>query len=113
LTIKSSNVEFIRWGIGPYWGEDVTTAATERQILVKITDYVRRSLLDDTDVTAELTETTPLLQLGILNSRNTGRLLAYIHEEFDVSVPPTRITGQHFADLGSITALVAELKAEG
>lgn len=90
----------------------MTTAVTEGEILLKITEYVRRSFLDDDgDGSTELTETTPLLQLGILNSRNTGRLLAYIHEEFGVSVPPTRITGKHFSDLESITALVTELLA--
>ncbi|MEO6083084.1 MAG: acyl carrier protein [Umezawaea sp.] len=89
----------------------MTTAVTEGQILVKLNDYVRRSFLDETEDASELTETTPLLQLGILNSRNTGRLLAYIHEEFGISVPPTMITGKHFADLGSISAMVSELNA--
>lgn len=89
----------------------MTTAVTEGEILLKITEYVRQSFLDDADGGTELTGTTPLLQLGILNSRNTGRLLAYINEEFGVSVPPTRITGKHFGDLESITALVTELLA--
>ena len=87
----------------------MTTAVTEAEILLKITEYVRQSFLDGTDGGIELTATTPLLQLGILNSRNTGRLLAYVHEEFRVSVPPTRITGKYFTDLESITALVIEL----
>lgn len=89
----------------------MTTAVTEGEILLKITEYVRQSFLEEADGGSELTETTPLLQLGILNSRNTGRLLAFILEEFGVSVPPTRITGKHFADLASITALVTELLA--
>lgn len=90
----------------------MTTAVTEEEILLKITEYVRNSFLDEADAGSDLTESTPLLQLGILNSRNTGRLLAYINEEFGVSVPPTRITGKHFADLGSITALVTDLLAD-
>lgn len=90
----------------------MTTAVTEEEILLKITEYVRQNFLGGTDVGAELNGTTPLLQLGILNSRNTGRLLAYIHEEFRVSVPPTRITGKYFTDLESITALVTELLAD-
>lgn len=89
----------------------MTTAVTEGEILLKITEYVRQSFLGENDGDSELTESTPLLQLGILNSRNTGRLLAYIHEEFGVSVPPTRITGKYFADLSSITVLVTELLA--
>jgi clorobiocin biosynthesis protein CloN5 len=131
LTRKSSNVEFntrrtlctgeVSPGFPPAEAqgpradpeeEYVTTAVTEGEILLKITEYVRQSFLDETDGGSELTETTPLLQLGILNSRNTGRLLAYILEEFGVPVPPTRITGKHFADLGSITSLVTELLAD-
>ncbi|GAA1377303.1 phosphopantetheine-binding protein [Streptomyces beijiangensis] len=86
-----------------------TAAVTEDQILLKITEYVGKTFLDETEESSELTESTPLLQLGILNSRNTGRLLAYIYEEFGITVPPTQITGKHFANLASITALVAEL----
>lgn len=88
-----------------------TIRLAEEQILQKIAQYVGANLLEGTGSPTELSGGTPLLQLGILNSRNTGRLLAYIHEEFDVSVPPIRITGKHFADLDSITALVAELLA--
>ncbi|MFE1886710.1 phosphopantetheine-binding protein [Streptomyces diastatochromogenes] len=86
-----------------------TVPAAESQVLLKLTEYVRRTFLEDGDGGSDLTETTPLLQLGILNSRNTGQLLAYIHEEFGVSVPPARITGKYFADLDSISALVSEL----
>lgn len=90
----------------------MTTAVSEGEILLKITEYVRQNFLDDIDGDSQLDGTTPLLQLGILNSRNTGRLLAYIHEEFGVSVPPTRITGKYFGDLESISGLVAELLAD-
>ncbi|MBV2156576.1 acyl carrier protein [Kitasatospora sp. SUK 42] len=90
----------------------MTIAVTEGEILLKLTEYVGRNLLEEADGSSQLTESTPLLQLGILNSRNTGRLLAYIDEEFGVPVPPTRITGKHFADLGSVTALVVQLLAE-
>jgi clorobiocin biosynthesis protein CloN5 len=88
-----------------------TIPLAEDEILQKIAQYVNANLLEETEDPTELSGSTPLLRLGILNSRNTGRLLAYIHEEFGVSVPPTRITGKHFADLDSITALVAELLA--
>jgi acyl carrier protein len=88
-----------------------TIPLTEDEILQQLARYVSENLLAEAEGLSELSGGTPLLQLGILNSRNTGRLLAYIREEFDVSVPPTRITGKHFTDLDSITALVAELRA--
>lgn len=90
----------------------MTTAVSEGEILRKLGDFVRQNFLEETDGRSDLDENTPLLQLGILNSRNTGRLLAYVHEEFGVSVPPTRITGKYLADLESITALVVELLAD-
>jgi acyl carrier protein len=88
-----------------------TIPLAEDEILPKIAHYVSTNLLDGSKSPTELSGNTPLLQLGILNSRNTGRLLAYIQEEFDVSVPPTRISGKHFMNLDSISALVAELLA--
>ncbi|MCX4800052.1 MULTISPECIES: phosphopantetheine-binding protein [unclassified Streptomyces] len=88
-----------------------TAPLTESKVLLAITGYVSRTFLEETEGSTELTAATPLLQLGILNSRNTGQLLAYIYEEFGVTVPPTRITGNHFADLDSISAMVVELHA--
>ena len=90
----------------------MSTVLTEDEVLVKITEYVRREFLGelDGDEASELEPSTPLLQLGILNSQNTGRLLAYVLEQFGISVPPPRITGKHFQDLGSIAAMVAELQ---
>lgn len=82
---------------------------TRDEVQSKITEYVRREFLGETEGDSDLEPTTPLLQLGILTSANTGRLLAYILEEFGLAVPPTRITGKHFQDLDSIAALVSDL----
>jgi acyl carrier protein len=86
-----------------------TIPLADGEIQQKITEYVSAQLLAEDEGVAELSGGTALLQLGILNSRNTGRLLAFIREEFGVSVPPARITGKHFANLDAISALVAEL----
>lgn len=84
---------------------------TEDEILSKITDYVSREFLRDLDDGPDsgLSPVTPLLQSGILNSQNTGRLLAFVLDEFGVAVPPVEITGRNFRDLSSISALVAAL----
>jgi hypothetical protein len=89
----------------------VAITLTRDEVLSKITEYVRREFLGETEGEdgSDLEPTTPLLQLGILTSANTGRLLAYILEEFGLAVPPTRITGKHFQDLDSIAALVSDL----
>ncbi len=90
----------------------MTTTLTKDIILAKLTDYVRREFLHEgtDDDGSELEPSTPLLQLGIMNSMNTGQLLAYVREEFGIAVPPTRITGKYFRDLASIAALLIELR---
>lgn len=87
------------------------TSGTD-EVLARITEFVRREFLGELedDEAADLRPATPLLQLGILNSQNTGRLLAFIHEEFGIAVPPTEITATRFRDLNAITALVATLR---
>lgn len=84
---------------------------TQDEVIATIADYVRRELLGDLDgdEAAELTPSTPLLRSGILNSHTTARLLAFILEEFGISVPPADITGRNFKDLQSIAALVTAL----
>lgn len=80
-------------------------------ILAGITQYVEREFLGESDA-SELTPQTPLLEWGVLNSMNTATLLAFIRTEYGVVVPPTRITGRHFRNLETITALVVELVPE-
>lgn len=88
----------------------MATTLTQDEILVDLTEFVRKEFLGETgEEGTELKPTTPLLQLGILTSQNTGRLLAYILEEYGLAVPPTRITGKHFQDLDSISELVTDL----
>jgi len=89
----------------------VTAVTTTEDIFDRLVDFVRRELIgaEEEAETAELDATTPLLQLGILNSMNTARLLSFIRTELGVAVSPVYITGTHFKDLGAITALVLDL----
>lgn len=48
----------------------------------------------------------------MLNSLETARLLGYIRDEFDVRVPPAKVTAHYFRNLDSITDLVSELRAD-
>lgn len=84
---------------------------SQDEILADLTQYVRREFLGETEDggDSDLEPTTPLLQLGILTSQNTGRLLAHILDEYGIPVPPASITGKHFQDLDRISELVADL----
>lgn len=53
-----------------------------------------------------LTDTTPLLTGGILDSLSLIRLVAFIEEEFEVEVAPHEASVRHFDDLESIVQLI-------
>jgi clorobiocin biosynthesis protein CloN5 len=78
------------------------------EVAERIDWFVRSRFLDDSEDQA-LTETSPLLELGILTSMNTAILLAFIREQFEVAVPPMAITAGNFRDLRSISSMVGDL----
>ncbi|GAA4466717.1 acyl carrier protein [Phytohabitans houttuyneae] len=75
-------------------------------VLEILTNYVSTGLLGDENA-ADLTADTPLLELGVLNSVETARLVAYIRETFGVRLPPASMTAGNFRDLKAIATLVA------
>jgi peptidyl carrier protein len=76
----------------------------------ELQEYVRTDFLDG-DEAAELTETSPLLEWGVLNSLNIAQLISFVHQRYGVDIPPERITGKHFGDIRSIAGLVEDLSA--
>lgn len=67
--------------------------------------FVRTQFLDG-DATGELTDETPLLAWGVLDSFKTARLLGFIQDEFGSQVPPEQLYAGNFRDIRSIAALV-------
>jgi len=55
---------------------------------------------------AGLTATTPLLELGILNSFGLFKLVAHLNERYGVDIKPEEITGRDFKNIESIVDLV-------
>lgn len=74
-------------------------------VLEVLTEYVAERLLGEENA-ADLTDRTPLLELGVLNSLETSRLVAYIREAFGVRLPPMSMTAGNFKDLATIAGLV-------
>ncbi|ONK11253.1 hypothetical protein [Streptomyces sp. MP131-18] len=86
--------------------------ATDRETIYKaISTYVQDTFLGEGDI-PELTAESPLLEWGVLTSMNTSLLLAFIRNELNVVVPPTHLTGQHFANLRSITDTVYDVSRQ-
>lgn len=82
--------------------------ATE-DVYQRLAGFVQTHLLDGD--AGDLDATTPLLELGILTSMNTVRLIGFIRDELGVTVPPIYMSGKHFKDLRAITSLVVELSS--
>ena len=73
--------------------------------------FIRRQILEGEDL--GLTATTPLLELGILNSMEVLSLVAFIESRFNVVVPPEQILADNFKDLQTIAGLVTSLGGAG
>ena len=69
--------------------------------------FISRQMLEGEDI--GLTATTPLLELGILNSMEVLSLIAFIESRFEVVVPPDQILADNFKDLQTIAGLVTRL----
>jgi len=75
------------------------------RVLEILTEYVSVRLLGEENA-SDLTSHTPLLELGVLNSIETARLVAYIRETFGVRLPPTALTAGNFRNLETIAGVV-------
>ncbi|HEY5833894.1 acyl carrier protein [Streptomyces sp.] len=80
-------------------------------LLDRLLRYVREEL--ETGVPSDLiTPDSQLLELGVLDSVRTARLLAHIRTAYGVRVPPVYMTGEHFRTLETITDLILLLRSQ-
>lgn len=61
----------------------------------------------------ELTESTPLLDSGILDSLATLKLSAYLEEEFNIEMEAHELDEDHIGSIGAIEQLVLSKKKSG
>lgn len=83
---------------------------TDDEIAGKISTFIKEEFLDG-DPKGELTETTPLLEWGVLNSMRTMVLLNFVRGELGVKVPTSKINPRDLKNLRSINSMVCELAA--
>lgn len=79
----------------------------DQDIREVIRAFIAKEILGDAD--AALEADTPLLELGILTSLSTMRLVGFVRERFGVEIPMDEMIGDNFRDLAAITALVGGL----
>jgi clorobiocin biosynthesis protein CloN5 len=77
----------------------------EDQLTSDLLMFIRTEFLDG-DPGGELTEETPLLAWGVLDSFKTARLLSYIEDEFGTPLAPALLSAGNFQDVRSIAATV-------
>lgn len=75
-------------------------------------DFIAEEFLSQEE-RALLTETSPLVESGILDSLRVAVLLTYIRDTLGVSVPLERIDFRTFADIRSIAGMLTESATAG
>jgi acyl carrier protein len=81
--------------------------AVARQIISFLT-----AELDRAGQPAALTEESPLLEPGLLDSVTLMQLVAFLEETFAIVLEPDQIVPEHFATVGRIAALVTAAGAD-
>jgi len=77
----------------------------EDQLISDLLMFIRTQFLDG-DATGELTDETPLLAWGVLDSFKAARLLSFIQDELGSQIPPEQLYAGNFQDIRSIAAMV-------
>ena len=79
---------------------------TADRYIEPIREYIVSQHLDGR---SELDPKTPLLEWGVIDSLALTDVLAFIEDEFEVTIPAEEITPENLRDLESIAALVARV----
>jgi acyl carrier protein len=84
----------------------------QQEVELALMEFIREEFLWGDD-DRELTESTPLLEWGILDSLRTTVLINHVREALGVHVSPTRINARDFRDVTSIAAVVIDSAVPG
>jgi acyl carrier protein len=72
-----------------------------------LTDYIHTHA---PHLAAEVTEETPLLEHGLLDSLGLMTLVAFLERRYQLALPEDQITLNNFRNLASIRGLIDRLK---
>jgi acyl carrier protein len=74
-----------------------------------VLDYVKREYLEEDD-DRELTETTPLISGGIVDSFSMVSLKRFIEKKYQIQIPDAEATPEAFDTVKSIVTLVNRIR---
>lgn len=89
----------------------MTNTMSEDQISARLLAFIRNRFLAG-DPQGELDLTTPLLELGILNSLNTATMIGYIRTEFGAAIPLEKADAATFRNIASIASMLYQAAAD-
>jgi acyl carrier protein len=72
-----------------------------------IIDYVKKEYLDE-DSTEVVTETTPLISSGIVDSFSMVSLKLFLEKKFNIKIPDEKATPEAFDSVNNIMKLIKE-----
>jgi acyl carrier protein len=112
---SAAEAEFAVIELGP--AEDpgalATPLAAELERLLELSRaaraFVASDLLDGQD--SGVSATTPLLELGIVDSISIVALVAFVEEDLGIPVPEAEVHPRHLADVLSVERLIVKLDA--
>ncbi len=77
-----------------------------------IIDYVKKEYLDE-DSDQEVTEATPLISSGIVDSFSMVSLKTFLEKKFQIKIPDEKATTEAFDSVNNIVHLLREFKVTG
>jgi len=73
-----------------------------------IIDYVRKEFLEDDDDDMEITEETPLISSGIVDSFSMVSLKTFLEKKFQIQIPDAKASTEAFDSVNKIIELLKE-----
>ncbi len=73
-----------------------------------IIQYIKNEILNDPNTV--LTAQDDLLGSGLVDSMGFVRIIAFLEEEYDITIPPTDMVIEYFMNIEAMSNYVARLK---
>lgn len=80
------------------------------QVAGDLKDFIVGAILNGQD--SGLDASTPILELGIIQSFSLAQMMAHIRERFGVSIPSSEWTPTNLATIDAITSLVMKYSTQ-
>lgn len=77
-----------------------------------IKEFIRRELQFDESTEERLSNETPLLEGGVIDSLGLMQLVGFLENEFDIEIDDADIRVDHFRSVGDIVRMVERISGQ-